>query len=621
MSALSIQPTYPIFTDIDGQPLEAGYVWLGQANLDPQVNPINVYWDAALTIAAPQPIRTLGGYPSRNGTPARLYVNSDYSIRVQNRNGSTVYSAPTATERYNDVVISSINANNVVYDPPFSNAVTTNAEDQFAQYVSVKDFGAVGDGVADDTATIQTAIDYCIANLRNLYFPAGTYLISSTLNFIDNNYAPDYPFPRLNQLILSGESGSKIKAMPAFTGTMILMGDAANGIQYKGALFLDGLTIDGGNQEITLVAGVAGLGFQARFYANKCNFLGVTGANSIALDGLYSSLWIKDCIIQGSGAHTTNGIGVRAKYTMCELDDCFVSYFGKAIYLTNFAETSVRVKNSLFQINAVSIAFEGGGYLNNACSFIGSHFVESKPGDVHLQVDDPVAFGSWGSVSFISCQFDGYNANGGVPLLDLDFGNSAGVFYFEGCNAWTALAPPGTFALKNIEIGQYTKATFESCTNFDVVENNNPQYAKFGDWKATGTDGGTSSSGFNTRTLNTTIENGILSCTLVANVISLPKGVYKVQASAPCIKGNRHRLTLYNDTKSAATMYGTNNYAAATDDVGTTATLSGRFVLNESCQLRLLHYIENAVASIGLGAAVFDGQPEIYAQIEIFKEA
>lgn len=105
MSALSIQPTYPIFTETDGQPLEYGYIWIGQANLDPQVNPINVYFDAALTIPAGQPIRTLNGYPSRNGTPARLYVNSDYSIRVMNKNGSVVYSAPSATERYNRIVV------------------------------------------------------------------------------------------------------------------------------------------------------------------------------------------------------------------------------------------------------------------------------------------------------------------------------------------------------------------------------------------------------------------------------------------------------------------------------------------------------------------------------------
>jgi len=105
MSALSIQPTYPIFTETDGQPLEDGYIWIGQTNLDPQVNPINVYFDAALTIQAAQPIRTINGYPSRNGTPARLYVNSDYSIRVMNKNGSVVYSAPSATERYNRIVV------------------------------------------------------------------------------------------------------------------------------------------------------------------------------------------------------------------------------------------------------------------------------------------------------------------------------------------------------------------------------------------------------------------------------------------------------------------------------------------------------------------------------------
>jgi hypothetical protein len=93
MSALEVNPPFPIFTDIDGQLLEAGYIWIGTANLDPQTNPINVYWDVSLTISAPQPVRTLAGYPSRNGTPARIYAGSDYSIRVMNKNGSTVYSS------------------------------------------------------------------------------------------------------------------------------------------------------------------------------------------------------------------------------------------------------------------------------------------------------------------------------------------------------------------------------------------------------------------------------------------------------------------------------------------------------------------------------------------------
>jgi hypothetical protein len=93
MSAIEVNPPFPIFSDIDGQPLENGYIWIGTVNLNPQTNPINVYWDDALTISAVQPIRTLAGYPSNNGTPARFYVNADYSIRVMNRNGSTIYTS------------------------------------------------------------------------------------------------------------------------------------------------------------------------------------------------------------------------------------------------------------------------------------------------------------------------------------------------------------------------------------------------------------------------------------------------------------------------------------------------------------------------------------------------
>jgi parallel beta-helix repeat protein len=194
MSALSIQPTFPIFTDIDGQPLEAGYVWIGQANLDPQVNPINVYWDAALTISATQPIRTLAGYPSRNGTPARLYVNSDYSIRVQNSKGSLVYSAPAATERYNDDVISEISAQNVTYDPPFVDSVPTNVEAKLSQYISVKDFGAVGDGVADDTVAIQSAIDGSPDGAEICFQAGAVYKVTKNTGFLPAVYtANDQP--------------------------------------------------------------------------------------------------------------------------------------------------------------------------------------------------------------------------------------------------------------------------------------------------------------------------------------------------------------------------------------------------------------------------------------------
>jgi hypothetical protein len=184
MTALSIQPTFPIFTDIDGQPLEDGYVFIGTANLNPITNPITVYWDAALTLAAVQPIRTLGGYPMNSGTPARLYVNSDYSIQVQNKNGSVVYSALAATERLSGVVIE-MDATDVSFIQAGAGAVTRTAQSKMRDVVSVKDFGAVGDGVADDTAAIQACIDSLASTGGVVHFPPGTYRIARNIGTND----------------------------------------------------------------------------------------------------------------------------------------------------------------------------------------------------------------------------------------------------------------------------------------------------------------------------------------------------------------------------------------------------------------------------------------------------
>jgi hypothetical protein len=172
MTALSVSPAFPIFTDRDGQPLENGYVWIGAANLPPQTNPIAVFWDAALSQPATQPVRTINGYPSNSGSPGRLYVGSDYSLLVQDAKGSLVYSAPASTERFGD-----ISSSEVVFVQAGAGAANRTIQDKAREFLSVKDRGAVGNGIADDTAAIQLAIN----ESDQVYFPPGTYRITSSL--------------------------------------------------------------------------------------------------------------------------------------------------------------------------------------------------------------------------------------------------------------------------------------------------------------------------------------------------------------------------------------------------------------------------------------------------------
>ena len=84
---------------------------------------------------------------------------------------------------------------NVAFDEstPFLATGTTeprNLVTRMADVVNVKDFGAVGDGVADDTAAIIAAINYAQKNATDLnvyrptvFFPAGDYAVTTiTLN-------------------------------------------------------------------------------------------------------------------------------------------------------------------------------------------------------------------------------------------------------------------------------------------------------------------------------------------------------------------------------------------------------------------------------------------------------
>lgn len=88
---LATDAPFSQYFDLDGTPLDGGRIYFGAANQNPETSPVAVYWDAAGTQPAAQPIRTLNGYSVRNGAPALVYTAADYSVMVRNRAGKQVY--------------------------------------------------------------------------------------------------------------------------------------------------------------------------------------------------------------------------------------------------------------------------------------------------------------------------------------------------------------------------------------------------------------------------------------------------------------------------------------------------------------------------------------------------
>lgn len=94
MPLTQLAPPYPIFTDRNGDPLDAGYLYFGTAGLNPETNPIQVYYDINLTQPAAQPLRTSNGYVMRNGSPALVYANAQFSVTVRDKASQLVIYSP-----------------------------------------------------------------------------------------------------------------------------------------------------------------------------------------------------------------------------------------------------------------------------------------------------------------------------------------------------------------------------------------------------------------------------------------------------------------------------------------------------------------------------------------------
>lgn len=138
---------YTAIADIDGSPLDAGFLFFGEYGKDPELFPVEVFWDSDFTVPAAQPIRTRNGYPVRNGSPTKVYLKTaQHSIVIKNRNSAFILV---------DFKNKGWDSSFVVHKGQTQYDINEEFFNKKWEKVSVKDFGAKG----DDDQTLY-ATDY-----------------------------------------------------------------------------------------------------------------------------------------------------------------------------------------------------------------------------------------------------------------------------------------------------------------------------------------------------------------------------------------------------------------------------------------------------------------------------
>jgi hypothetical protein len=274
-----------------------------------------------------------------------------------------------------------IDASELSFTTSGGSAVERTIESKLRDVVSVKDFGAVGDGVTDDTVAIRAAI----ATKLPVYFPAGTYLVTSQL-----------VLPRGITLL-----GSKARSY----GTGADTGYPQSALKFSG--------IGAGNYGIQLVQsqntfnvafenlhfegdGICN-GFTAtnpsywcrEIFIRDCSFLNfvigvdldkswVTRLDNVAISATSEALRITGGTshtlthlrFDGGSGNTGKGLVVDGNPTNINVTGGFIQNYGTGIYLNNDPDIKVESVDFEYMTTSVELAdISNGKIVFDSCAF------------------------------------------------------------------------------------------------------------------------------------------------------------------------------------------------------------------------------------------------------------
>jgi len=308
--------------------------------------------------------------------------------------------------------------------------VSRTLQKRLDDYVSVKDFGAVGDGVTADVVAIQRAIDELYSDTdqddvrarRTLFFPAGTYKINASLTIPPFAHlvgeGPDKTIiknsasaPALVTEDDDGQVYGSIGNSGATTPTQIQISN----MTIRTSVAYGGLSIDNATKVF-----VNNVKFQGTFISggtDSANSKGVSVRSTTALPCAY--IVFDQCQFTGFARLVDMSFDVtNVRFTNCDFS---TAYYGAILGETMDGSTNGLTKGPR------DIQFSGSSW-----STIGQQAIWVKPAagaDAGTGARNVISYGNWYAET-VANNFEGPGSIREVPVLQYDNDECSSVMDF-----------------------------------------------------------------------------------------------------------------------------------------------------------------------------------------------
>ncbi|MCA7962495.1 hypothetical protein LGM54_05955 [Burkholderia cenocepacia] len=281
--------------------------------------------------------------------------------------------------------------------------------------VSVRQFGAVGDGVTDDTAAFQAALN---AGLTTVYVPAGRYLLGKLV------------MPTTVGFVFYGDGTSSVLIQKAGTGSLLTW-DTSSVHYVQG--YVERLAFDGGNGTGHTIdtSGTGGLTLQDLYFTDvPVGFSSIycNGAAGIVMhDMRLRNIQIYYKHVNGGHSGVRFGpLSADSDVTGLMMNGNFQVYYG--LYFDNGAIAITVEDSHIYNLSANALNMQGN---NNFCQFTSVQFDNCSGGD------NVVVNNTTNNLQFTSCYFEAVSSgHNGVSLVN------CGQVSFYNCQ-WQTLGTTG----------------------------------------------------------------------------------------------------------------------------------------------------------------------------------